>query len=67
MCKRRSKAGVPAASMKDLVKGRIHNLLINEMSFLLPQLEDLYNGSHIHKLEAGDHVHKLVCKDGKLP
>lgn len=37
MCKRRSKADVPAASMKDLVKSRIHNLLINEMSFLLPQ------------------------------
>ena len=28
------------ASVKDLIKGRIHNLLMNEMSFLLPQLED---------------------------
>ena len=36
MCKRRSKTGVFAALLEDLIKGRIHNLLINKMSFVLP-------------------------------
>ena len=40
MCKRRPIAGVPAASIEDFVKGRIHNLLLNNLPFLLPQIED---------------------------
>ncbi len=33
-------AGVPAASIEDLCKVEFHNLLLRNLPFLLPQLED---------------------------